>query len=51
MKEETINILDMGCAYGFVTKDRFQKIEEIKDKVEDKFDAIEDKFELQKDDD
>lgn len=25
--KETINILDMGCAYGFVTKDRFQKIE------------------------
>lgn len=24
--KENINILDMGCAYGFVTKDRFSKI-------------------------
>ena len=24
--KEQINILDMGCAYGFVTKDRFSKI-------------------------
>ena len=24
--KESINILDMGCAYGFVTKDRFSKI-------------------------
>ena len=24
--KEKINILDMGCAYGFVTKDRFSKI-------------------------
>lgn len=25
-EKEQINILDMGCAYGFVTKDRFSKI-------------------------
>lgn len=28
--KEKINILDMGCAYGFVTKDRFSKIENAK---------------------
>lgn len=25
--KQQVNILDMGCAYGFVTKDRFSKIE------------------------
>ncbi len=29
-QKETVNILDMGCAYGFVTKDRFSKIENAK---------------------
>lgn len=28
--KEEINILDMGCAYGFVTKDRFSKIKNAK---------------------
>ena len=26
-QKDSINILDMGCAYGFVTKDRFSKID------------------------
>ncbi len=29
-QKDKINILDMGCAYGFVTKDRFSKIENSK---------------------